>query len=108
VPLYVSVTRTRGPLEQVLEVATLVGEEMAPWLRQIDGFEGLLMLTNEEDATTLTITFWEDRDVAERHRSSRMRFRDRVTAAVHVSVEETSDYELTFAELGPRLAGSRA
>jgi hypothetical protein len=106
--VYVSVTRTRGPLERTREVATMVGEEMIPWLRQIDGFEGLLMVSNEEDGTTLTLTFWQDRDVAERHRTTRMRFRDRVTAAVHVSVEETTDFEVTFAELGPRLAGSRA
>ena len=33
-----------------------------------------------------------------------MRFRDRVTAAVDVTVEETADYEVSFADLGPLLA----
>jgi hypothetical protein len=32
-----------------------------------------------------------------------MAFRDRVTAAVDVSVEETVDYEVSFVHLGPRL-----
>jgi hypothetical protein len=102
--VYVAVTRTKGLPGQPLEVATIAGEEMLPWLRQIDGFDGLLMLSNEAEAITLVLTFWKDREVAERHQTARMRFRDRVTAAAHVTVEETADYEVSFADLGPRLA----
>jgi hypothetical protein len=104
IALYVSVTRTKGSPDQPLEIATLAGEQMLRWLRDIDGFDGLLMLTNEAAGTTLAITFWRDRDVAERHRATRMEFRDRVTAAVNVNVEETVDYEVSFVHLGPRLA----
>jgi hypothetical protein len=102
--VYVSVTRTKGSPDQPLEVATIAGEEMLPWLSQIDGFDGLLMLTDEPAGCTLTITFWADRDVAERHRAARMEFRDRVTAAAEVQVEETVGYEVSFVHLGPRLA----
>lgn len=102
--VYVTVTRTKGQPGQPLEIATITGEEMLPWLREIDGFDGLLMLSNEDDATTLVLTFWKDREVAERHRAARMRFRDRVTAAAQVTVEETADYDVSFAELGPLLA----
>ena len=101
--MYVSVTRTKASPDQPLELATIAGEEMLPWLRQIDGFDGLLMLSDEESATTLAITFWESREVAERHSAARREFRDSVTAAVNVKVEETSGYEVTFAHLGPRL-----
>lgn len=45
--------------------------------------------------------------MADRHRPARMRFRDRVTAAVNVQVEETVDYEVTFAHLGPRMAAPK-
>jgi hypothetical protein len=102
--VYVAVTRTKGLQGQPLEVATIAGEEMLPWLSQIDGFDGLLMLSNETEATTLVLTFWQNREVAERHQAARMRFRDSVTAAAHVTVEETVDYEVSFADLGPRLA----
>jgi heme-degrading monooxygenase HmoA len=101
--MYVAVTRTKGSPGQALEVATIAGEEMLPWLRQIDGFDGLLMLSNEDEGTTLVLTFWTDREVADRHRAARMQFRDRVTAAVDVTVEGTADYEVSFAHLGPRL-----
>jgi hypothetical protein len=49
-------------------------------------------------------TFSDDREVAESHRASRMRFRDRVTEVAGVQVEETLDYEVTFAHLGARCA----
>ena len=40
------------------------------------------------------------REVAEEHRVARAEFRDRITATVDVRVEDVSDYELTFADLG--------
>ena len=97
--MHVTVTRTRGPADQPIEIATLAGEEMLPWLRGIDGFEGLLMLSNEAEGTTLVISFWQSREIAEEHAAARARFRDRITAAVDVRVEDVSDYELTFADL---------
>jgi hypothetical protein len=74
---------------------------MLAWLRGIDGFEGLLMLDDDESGTTPTLTFWRDSDVADRHWAARMQFRDRVTAAVNVNVEETVDYDVSFVHLGP-------
>jgi heme-degrading monooxygenase HmoA len=97
--VYVTVTRTKDFLGQPIEIATIAGEEMLRWLRPIDGFEGLLMLSNEADGTTLVLSFWESREVAEEHLEARMRLRDRVTATVNVEVQETTNYEVTFAEL---------
>jgi hypothetical protein len=71
---------------------------MLRWLRESEGFEGLLMLSTE--GTTLAVTFWESRSIAERHRVARMQFRDRMAWAAGVQVEETVGYEVTFAHLG--------
>ena len=105
--MYVSVTRTKGSPDQSPDLATIAGEEMLPWLSQIDGFDGLLMLSDETNAVTLAISFWRDREVAERHMAARREFRARVTAAVNVIVESTEDFELSFAHVGPALAELR-
>jgi heme-degrading monooxygenase HmoA len=97
--VYVSVTRTKDLLGQPIELATIAAEEMIRWLRPIEGFEGLLVLSNEADGTTLVLSFWESREVAEEHLEARMRLRDRVTATVNVEVQETTGFEVTFAEL---------
>lgn len=98
VDVYVSLTRV-STSDQPTGNATIIAQEMIRWFRATDGFLGLLFLSKE--GTTLTLTFWDDREVAERHRASRMQFRDRVTEVAGVQVEETLDYEVTFADLGP-------
>jgi hypothetical protein len=101
--VHVSLTRV-STSNQPIENATIVGAEMLRWFRESEGFEGLLMLSTE--GTTLALTFWESRDVAERHRVARIRFRDRMTSTAGVRVEETVDYEVTFAHLGPLMTDS--
>ncbi len=42
--------------------------------------------------------------MAEQHRVARKQFVDRMTSVADVRVEETTEFEVAFAELGPRLA----
>jgi heme-degrading monooxygenase HmoA len=97
--MHVTITRTKDPHGQPMDYATIAAEEMARWLRTIDGFKGLLMLTNEEERETVVISFWESREVAEEHREARTRLREHVTATVNVEVQDVTDYDLAFAEL---------
>jgi len=88
-------------------IATMAGETMVEWLRDIEGFQGLLMLSNDETGTTHVISFWESEEVAERSRVARLKLRDRITSTVSVEVQETEGYEVSFADLGPLLDGTR-
>ncbi len=99
--MHVTVTSAKTS-DQPLENATIVAEEMVRWLRDIDGFEGFLMLSQE--GRTLGLSFWESREAAERHRVARAQFRERMLSIADVEVEESSDFEVTFADLGRRLA----
>jgi len=95
----VHVTLTRVSTgDQPISIATIVGEEMHRWFRDLEGFEGFLLISRE--GTTIGLTFWASSEIAERYRASREEFRNRVTAVVGVQVEEVVDYELTFAQLG--------
>lgn len=95
--MYVTLTRVKTS-DQPIENATIVAEEMERWLRDIDGFEGFLMLSRE--GTTVGLTFWESREVAQRHSVVRKQFLDRMTSVAGVEVEERVDYDVTFAHLG--------
>jgi hypothetical protein len=101
--VYVACTRVKTS-DQPIENAAIVAQEMTSWLRDIDGFEGFLMLSRE--GSTMGLTFWESRDVAERHRVARMNFIERMTSVAGVEIEPIVDYEVTFAELGPLTVGS--
>jgi hypothetical protein len=95
--VYVSGARVRTS-DQPIENATIVAEEMHSWLREIEGFEGFVMLSRP--GSTIGLTFWESRDVAEHHRVARMEFLDRMTSVADVEIEEVLDYEVTFADVG--------
>lgn len=99
--MYVALTRVKSTTAQPGETASIVAEEMERWLREIDGFEGMLMLSRE--GSTVGLTFWESRDVADRHRVARMEFLERMTAIAGVEVQETVDYEVMFGALSDPL-----
>lgn len=84
--------------DQPIANATVVAEEMLRWLRDVEGFEGMLMLSRP--GSTLGVTFWRSRELADRHRRARMEFLERMTSVANVEVEEVLDYEVTFASLG--------
>jgi hypothetical protein len=101
----VHVTLTRVSTgDQPIATATIVGEEMHRWLRDLEGFEGFLMLSREGE--TLGLTFLQSAAIAERYRASRDEFRERMTGVVGVKIEEVLDYEVTFAELRALMVGT--
>jgi hypothetical protein len=103
-PVHVTLTRVKTS-DQPIGNATIVAEEMERWLRDIDGFEGMLLLSRE--GTTLGLTFWESREIAEAHRPVRMEFLHRMMAIVGAEIEEIVDYDVTFARLGRLTSDSK-
>ena len=97
--MHATMTTTHGSNEDMAELAVMVGETMLAWLREIDGFLGLTLLTNQERGTTHVIGFWTSEEAAERHRAARLRLRDRITATVKVEVEETLPFDVPFAQV---------
>jgi hypothetical protein len=93
-----------GTGDQDISTATIVGEEMLRWLRDLDGFVGSLMLSRP--GTTLSVTFWESAEVAERQQAVRSEFRDRITAVAGVELQEVEEFEVTFAHLAALMIGT--
>jgi hypothetical protein len=103
--VFVSVTTVESK-GRPIEEATLVGQEMEGWLREVEGFEGMMIL--HRDGTTLGITFWESAEAAERQRTLRVQFLERITSVVEVDVKDISEFQLAFARLGASAADTTA
>jgi hypothetical protein len=101
--MHVTISRV-GTGDQDISTATIVGEEMLRWLRDLDGFVGSVMLSRP--GTTLSLTFWESAEVAERQQAVRREFRDRITAVAGVELQEVEDFEVTFAHLAALMIGT--
>jgi hypothetical protein len=94
--VHVSLT-TVATGDEPSENAAIVAEEMLGWLRDVEGFRGMLMLYKE--GTTLGLSFWESREVAERLLPLRMQFLERVTAVAAVEVERIEGFEVVVGRL---------
>lgn len=94
--MHVTVTRV-NTFDQPITTASIVGEEMHRWLCDLEGFVGFLVVSRE--GTSLGLTFWESSEIAERYRSSRDEFRDKMMVIAGVEIEEVIDYDAMFAEL---------
>ena len=95
--MHVSIVRVSTG-DQDIRTATIVGEEMLGWLRDLDGFLGLLMLSRQ--GTTLSVSFWESAEVAARHSAVRGEFRQRISDVAGVQLVDVEEFEVTFAHLG--------
>ena len=98
--MHVTVT-TADTTGETIGNAAIVAEEMESWLREMEGFEGLLLLASEGRA--LGLAFWASREIAEHHAVARAEFRERMLGVAGVRIEEVVDYEVAFARFGPRL-----
>jgi hypothetical protein len=98
--VYVSVTRVNTD-GLPPEATTIVAEEVHRWLDDIAGCAGFMMLSKE--GTAVAISFWESREIAERHHLSRTQVRERATEVVGAEIEEVVEYDLVYARLGALL-----
>ena len=95
--MYAAVTRATGANpDDMAEIAVMVGETLAAWLREVEGFRGLLMMTDEATGTVQAIALWVDEETAERHRVARARLRERVSATVEVELQETVGWNVPY------------
>ena len=101
--MHVTMVRV-GTGEQDIATATIVGDEMFRWLRDLEGFVGLMMLSRT--GTTLSMTIWESAEIAERHRAVREEFRERISAVAQVEIETVEEFKVTFAHVAALMAGT--
>jgi hypothetical protein len=99
--MFVTLTRAKVSADEPLESAGIVAEELERWLTEIEGFEGFVMLS--QPGTSIGLSFWKSREVAEHHRMARMQFIERMLSVAGVEVEEILDFDVTYARFSPGL-----
>jgi hypothetical protein len=88
-------TTVRGPGDAAM-TAKLAGEAMLEWLRDFEGYQGLLILADQEAGVVRIITLWETREAAERSEHSRRQVRERMVATAEGEIESVDLYEAVF------------
>lgn len=99
-PLVVAAVSTlSGRAPGMSETAELASEAIEAWLRNYDGYRGLLVLTDEASERAQLITLWESGDQEQRARAGRGSMRDQLAATVGMTVETFDVYEVPVCEV---------
>ncbi|HEX5469183.1 MAG TPA: hypothetical protein VFW80_09070 [Gaiellaceae bacterium] len=85
-------------MEDLQGTARMASEAMLSWLRQIDGYRGLLALVDEESATAYFVTFWEDAQAVQKSRTSRTSLRNQLAATAGAEVVGTEEFTVAYAD----------
>jgi hypothetical protein len=94
--VHVTLTRVDSG-DQPTDTATIVAEEMHGWLRDLEGYQGFLMLSG--GGTTIGMAFWESREAAERNSTTRKEFVERISSVAGVEIQERLELEVRFSDL---------
>jgi hypothetical protein len=81
------------------DIARMAGEAIEGWLRDYEGYQGVLVLTDEGGGRALLITLWETPEAEARARSSRGAMRDQVAATAGMTVEGMELYDVPVVDV---------
>lgn len=93
--MFVSMT-TVATGDEPAENAAIVGEEMLGWLRDVEGFKGLMIVY--QPGKTVGLTFWESRELADNLLPLRMQFLERMMSVANVRVESVEGFDVAHAD----------
>ena len=96
--MHASLTTVRGGGSDVSATAGMAAESMLAWLREFDGYRGLLVLGDPEGGNARIMSLWDTLDSLERSERSRREVRESMVAAAGAELESVERYELFIGE----------
>jgi hypothetical protein len=96
--VFASLTTVRGAGVEVSGTARMAAESMLAWLREFDGYRGLLVLGDPSTGNARIVSFWDSLDAIERSERSRREVRESMIATAGAQLESVERYELFFGE----------
>ena len=94
--VYVSMSRFKAEMDDVAATVEMVSEAMLSWLKEIDGYRGLLVLADQESNSACFMTFWESEEALARSRASRASMRDQLAATAGGELLTADEYGVVF------------
>jgi hypothetical protein len=78
--------------------ARMAAEALLPWVRQFDGYRGMIVLSDGVNGRARFVTFWEDRDALERSEHGRKQVREQMAKTVGVEIDDVQAYTVLLVD----------
>lgn len=93
-------TTVVGDGSTVVETSRMAGESMLTWLRDFDGFQGLVIIADPETGTARFMTKWDSREAVQRSEPGRSQVRDSMIAAAGAELHSVQVFEVVLDDHG--------
>ena len=97
--MYARISTFEGSPENIDDELRRVRENVLPQLRQQEGFEGMVALTDQQTGKTLGITFWESEEALEASEEVADRLREDTAQAMSETIAGVERYEVGLFEV---------
>jgi hypothetical protein len=72
--------------------ARMAAEALLPWVRQFDGYRGMIVLSDGMNGRARFVTFWDDQDALERSEHGRKQVREQMAKTAGVEIDDVQAY----------------
>jgi len=91
-----------GPVAAIAEISQMGDENLSSWLREYEGYRGVLVFVDDDQHEARLITLWESAADEERARASRGAMRDQLASTAGMEVAEFGIFEVAAWEFVPQ------
>ena len=96
--MYASITTVRSPDPDLDATAAMAAESLVGWLRDFDGYRGLLVVSAGDRGRAHVISFWDTLEDLDRSAHSRSQVRMELIETAGVELEEVDAYAVVHVD----------
>ena len=93
-----NITTVRSDRTGLDEEARMAAEALLPWVRQFDGYRGIVVLSDGENRTAHFVTFWEDEEALHRSEYGRAQVREQMAKTAGVDITSVRAYSVLLVD----------
>jgi quinol monooxygenase YgiN len=84
-----SIRSDRSDLDEDAQAAV---EALLPWIRQFEGYRGMIVLTDGANGRAHFVTFWEDEESLKRSAQGRQQVREQMAKTAGAEIESSQAF----------------
>jgi hypothetical protein len=96
--MYASITTVRSRDPDLDATAAMAAESMVGWLRDFDGYRGLLVVSAGDSGRAHVISFWDTLDDLDRSAHSRSQVRKELVDTAGAELEDVQAYAVVHVD----------
>jgi hypothetical protein len=97
-PMLANMTTVTSDRADLNEGAKMAAEALLPWVRQFDGYRGIVVLSDGDNGKAHFLTFWEDEHALQKSEFGRAQVREQMAKTAGVEIESVQAYNVIVSD----------